>query len=279
MALAERVIPSNTATAALRRVAFQLVDATDLITPEDITVTDVKVSLSIDGGTPANSTNDIVKVSGTTGLYYLELTQSEANQTAGVEIWGTLAPSGCARTFLKATIGPAGVFAATVDLADGGITAAKFAASAITATVLADNAITANKIASDAIAAAKIASGAITSAKFASGAITSTVLASNAIGASQIASNAITDAKINTAALTAAKFGASAITSTVLADNAITDAKIASNAITAAKVAAAALPSSKFDAADPVPTNVVEINDAEVTGDGTSGDLWRGVAP
>jgi hypothetical protein len=157
-----RVIPSNSATAALRRIAFTLVDATDLITPEDITVTGVKVSLSIDGGTPANSTNDIVKVAGSTGEYYLELTQAEANQTAGAVVRGTLTPSGCALAKMEAQIGPAEVFAATVTIADGGLTAAKFAASAITSTVLADNAITAAKIAGDAITDAKIAASAVT---------------------------------------------------------------------------------------------------------------------
>jgi hypothetical protein len=157
-----RIIPSNSATAALRRIPFTLVDATDLFTPEDITVTDVKVSLNINGGSPANSTNDIVKVAGATGEYYLELTQSEANQTAGALIRGTLAPSGCALSKIEAQIGPAEVFADTVALADGGITAAKFAANAITATVIAADAIGASELASDAIA--EIQSGLATAA-------------------------------------------------------------------------------------------------------------------
>jgi hypothetical protein len=105
-----RTIPSNTATATLRRIPFTLVDATDLITPEDITVTGVKVSLSVDGGTPANSTNDIVKVNGATGDYYLELTQTEANQTAGAMVRGTLTPSGCAMTKIHAQIATGDVF-------------------------------------------------------------------------------------------------------------------------------------------------------------------------
>ena len=106
-----QVIPSNTATAALRRIAFTLVDATDLITPEDITVTGVKADLSIAGGTPAASTNDIVKVDGADGEYYLELTQAEANQSAGSVVRGWLTPSGCALTKFVAQIGPAGVMA------------------------------------------------------------------------------------------------------------------------------------------------------------------------
>lgn len=113
-----RIIPSNTATATLRRIPFTLVDATDLVTPEDITVSGEKVSLDIDGGTPANSTNDIVKVTGATGDYYLELTQSEANQTAGAMIRGTLTPSGCAMTKIQAQIGTADIFAAAITAAD-----------------------------------------------------------------------------------------------------------------------------------------------------------------
>jgi hypothetical protein len=95
-----------------------LTDATDLITPEDITVTGVKVSLSLNGATPANSTNDIVKVSGATGLYYLELTQPEANQTAGAKYVGTLQPSGCARAFVAFEIGAAGMYDAPITTTD-----------------------------------------------------------------------------------------------------------------------------------------------------------------
>lgn len=99
------VIPKNTATAAERRLPFVLVDSTDLVTPKDITVTGVKVSLSFGGGTVANSTNDIVKVDGATGRYYVELTQTEANNAVG-PVHGTLAPSTCARAYLEAMIGP-----------------------------------------------------------------------------------------------------------------------------------------------------------------------------
>jgi hypothetical protein len=108
-------IPSNTATAALRRIPFTLVDATDKFTPEDITVTGVKATLSFGGGTPAASTNDIVKVNGTNGEYYIELTQSEANQTAGTAVRGYLTPSGCALTKFSAQIGASAMYAAIVD--------------------------------------------------------------------------------------------------------------------------------------------------------------------
>lgn len=96
-------IPKNSATAAERRVPFVLVDATDLITPEDISVTGVKVSLSFGGGTAANSTNDIVKVDGATGRYYVELTQAEANTAIGA-VHGYLKPTGCAACYPEAEI-------------------------------------------------------------------------------------------------------------------------------------------------------------------------------
>ncbi len=99
------IIPKNTATAVERRIPFVLVDATDLITPEDISVTGVKVSMSIGGASAASSTNDIVKIEGSTGRYYIELTQTEANGSAGAMVFGHLAPSGCARAYPLAQIG------------------------------------------------------------------------------------------------------------------------------------------------------------------------------
>ena len=104
-------IPKNTATAALRRVSFTLVDATDLVTPEDITVTGEKPDLSVAGGTPTASTNDIVKVDGTDGEYYLEFTQAEVNVDAGTVIRGWIQPSGCALTKFAVQIVPAGATA------------------------------------------------------------------------------------------------------------------------------------------------------------------------
>lgn len=111
------VIPQNTATAALRRIPFVLVDATDFATPEDITVTGVKASLSFGGGTAANSTNDVVKVDGASGRYYLELTQTEANNALG-PVHGTLQPTGCARAYLAAIIGPSTVMTAASSTSD-----------------------------------------------------------------------------------------------------------------------------------------------------------------
>lgn len=107
-------IPRNTATAVERRIPFVLVDATDFVTPEDITVTGVKVALSFGGAADVNSTNDIVKVDGALGMYYIELTQTEANNAPG-PIHGHLQPSGCARTYIEAQIGPSGMYSAVVD--------------------------------------------------------------------------------------------------------------------------------------------------------------------
>jgi hypothetical protein len=98
----------------LRRIPFTLVDATDLTTPEDITVTNVKATLSLAGATPAASTNDIVKVNGAAGEYYVELTQAESNQTAGSFVRGWLTPPGCALSKFEAQIGPSDTFAAAL---------------------------------------------------------------------------------------------------------------------------------------------------------------------
>jgi hypothetical protein len=109
------VIPKNSANAGERRIPFVLVDATDLITPEDITVTGVKVQLSFAGATDAASTNDIVKVDGAQGMYYIELTQTEANTAYGA-VHGYLKPTGCAACYPFAQIGPEGIYSATVDV-------------------------------------------------------------------------------------------------------------------------------------------------------------------
>ena len=111
------VIPKNSATATDRRIPFVLRDATDLITPEDITVTGVKVALSFAGAADANSTNDIVKVDGTFGMYYIELTQTEANNVVG-SIHGYLKPTGCAATYIEGQIGPSTALTAASTSAD-----------------------------------------------------------------------------------------------------------------------------------------------------------------
>lgn len=125
-----------------------------------------------------------------------------------------------------------------------------------------------------------IATGGIAAASFAAGAIDAAAIATDAIGSNEIAAGAVT--KIQAGLATPTNITAGTITTATnvttvngLAANVITATSIASNAITAAKVATAALPSAKFDEADPVPTNVVEINDVVVIGAGTSGNKWR----
>lgn len=109
-------IPQNSATASKRRIYFQLVDATDLKTPEDISVTGVKVSLSFNGGAFANSTNDIVKIGA--GLdYYIELTQAESNTAVG-SVRGRLQPTGCALEIIQATIVADDIFVASPTVTD-----------------------------------------------------------------------------------------------------------------------------------------------------------------
>ena len=107
------IIPRNTAVAGYRRIYFTLVDSSDFVTPEDIAVTGVKANLSFNGGAPAASTNDIVKVAGTVGEYYIELTQPESNTALGI-IRGWLAPAGCALTKFQGTIVSDDVFAAAL---------------------------------------------------------------------------------------------------------------------------------------------------------------------
>ncbi len=126
-----RVIPSNTATASLRRAYFTLRDTAG--DPVDITVTGVKSTVSVDGGTPGAATDDIVKVSGTIGLYYQELTQPEVNQTAGALIAGSLAPSGTVLAEWQVQIGPSSSFSTTVVLEDNSLTSAKVADNAFDA--------------------------------------------------------------------------------------------------------------------------------------------------
>lgn len=130
------IIPRNSATAADRRIPFFLFDATDLITPEDITVSGVKVSLSFGGAAAANSTNDIVKVDGATGRYYVELTQAESN-VAPCAVIGYLKPTGCAACYPTAQIAASTVYMATAsaaDIAEAVVTAEKDALDGFLAT-------------------------------------------------------------------------------------------------------------------------------------------------
>lgn len=96
-------IPLNTATASKRRIHFAIVED-DGLTFSDLTVTGVKVPLTFADGTEANSTNDIVKES--VGKFYIELTQSEANDGLGI-VFGHFVPSSCLPVIIEAYIVPA----------------------------------------------------------------------------------------------------------------------------------------------------------------------------
>lgn len=102
-----RTIPRATTTAALRRIHITLVDATDRVTPEDINPSGVKPTLTIDGATPAPGNQDLVKVSGTVGEYYVQLTEAEVTHPLNTVIRGWVQPAGCALTKFEAQIGAA----------------------------------------------------------------------------------------------------------------------------------------------------------------------------
>lgn len=229
-------IPKNTATAVERRIPFLLFDETDLITPEDITVTGVKVDLSFGGAADAPSTNDIVKVDGTRGMYYLELTQTEANNANG-PVQGYLKPTGCAACYIEAQIGPAGLYGSTVVLEDGSLTNAKFA----------DNAIDADVLASNTIANAKIADGALTAAK----------LASDTITAAKIAADAFTAAKFASDVTTEFQSGLATAAALATVDTVVDAIQAKTDSLT-------------FTQAGHVDANVQRVNDVAITGNGSS---------
>lgn len=224
------VIPSNTATAALRRIPFTLVDATDLYTPEDVTVTGVKVSLNLSGGTPANSTNDIVKVAGSTGEYYIELTQAEANQTAGTYVRGTLTPTGCALAKLEAQIGPSDVFTVIV------ATSAQ-ASSTLSAT---------------------------TSSATQQSTAESTTLSTLALRPTSTALSTVESTSLSAITIRATSAQASTTGSTT-ASVAASAALLVPSGVLSAAVSASGLYA-----------HVRQINGAAVSGNGTSGNKWRG---
>jgi hypothetical protein len=113
-------IPRNTATAVERRIPFVLVTAADVMVPANINVAGVKVDLSFGGAADVPSTNDIVKVNGPKGMYYIELTQTEANNAPG-SVHGFCQPATCAPSYLEAQIGASDILTnapTTVAIAD-----------------------------------------------------------------------------------------------------------------------------------------------------------------
>jgi hypothetical protein len=202
----EIVRQKNVAT----RIVFPLVDADgDLVS--GATSPDSEIDQWADGANPtgfADCTNEATEI-GSTGIYYLSLTQTEMNEDYIV----VQIKSGTAKTqviLIRTLVGDplnlattddggainvaTGVVEAQVKSIDANaITATSIASDAITAAKIATGAIDADAIADNAIDAAAIASGAITSAKFAAGAITATVIATDAIDADALAADAIAE--------------------------------------------------------------------------------------
>ena len=278
-----RVIPANSTTPALRRIFFTLVDATDLRTPEDITVTGVRPTGSVDGATPSTFTNDIVKVNGANGEYYIELTQAETNQPTGSVIRGWLTPSGCALSKFEAQIGGSAVFSATPD-----VNVTSIANNTITAASIATDAITASKVASDAVA--EIQNGVVLAAVTHTGATIPTVSTVNGLAA-----NTITAASIATGAFTAPKFAAGAFDAvwTVTTRSLSTFGTLVSDVATAVWSAVtrtlttfgtvgtdvtairARTDNLTFTVTGQVDANVQSINDTTIVGNGSTGNEFR----
>jgi hypothetical protein len=256
-------------------------------------VADVKIS--VNGGAPAALNGSATLTHRHTGYYSLALTATDLATVGSAElvmddtvnampmkvltvieeavydVW--FAASATGAVLLQAT--QTGVTIPTV-------TTVGTATAVTTVNGLAAGVITATSIAADAITAAKIADGAIDAATFAAG----------AINAASIAADAITDAKVAADVTIASVTGAvgsvtgavGSVTGSVggnvtgsvgsVATGGITAASFAADAITAAKVAAdvgTEIAGAVLTAADanPIASNVQEINDVPITGDGS----------
>jgi len=185
---------------------------------------DTKISL--DGGSPANTTNTPTAVSGTwqgskVPLYSLALTSGE--MTAAQICILVIEDSGTAwadQMILIETYGNAiAEHAFDLDTAVQDVNVQSMDANTVTSTSIENSAIT----------DAKIATGAITTAKFGGGAIDSTVLAADSIGASQIAANAIGSAELATGAITSDQIAAGALSNAAFAAAALADGNFAAD--------------------------------------------------
>jgi len=160
--MSTRDINLNESTAALRRVYFFCVDATDGQTPETGEDTG-QPEISTNGGAFTSTGIGTLNTLGD-GWYYAELTQAAVNGS----IRDAIQPRYKSANTLEAFGTFVTVVAATPDvnvasITAGAIAAASFAANAITSTVVADNFITAAKLASNVLTSAKFATDALTS--------------------------------------------------------------------------------------------------------------------
>jgi hypothetical protein len=222
------------------RIVFPIVDADgDFVT--GASSLDSEIDTFADGSNPdgfTDCTNEATEI-GTTGIYYLNLTQSEMNNDyIVVQVKTGTAGAKTQMILIQTIVGDVSLLATTDD---GG--AINVASGIVEAQVksIDNNAITASSIASDAITAAKIATGAIDADAIADNAIDAGAIAADAITAAKIADNAIDAGAIASNAITSAKIASGAITSSTFAAGAIDAAAIAANAIGASELASDAV--------------------------------------
>lgn len=227
-------------------IVFPLVDADgDLVT--GASSLDSEIDAFADGSAPdgfADCTNEATEI-GTTGNYYLSLTNTELNQDY-VIIQTKSASAKTQVILIRTLVGDPLNFAVTDD--GGAINVTGGAVDTVTTTTTATNVTTVNGIASGAITAAAIATDAIGAAEIADGAIDAGALAADTITAAKIAADAIGASELATDAIGAAELAADAITSSEVADGAIDAGALATDTITAAKIAADSIGASEIAA-------------------------------
>jgi predicted phage tail protein len=136
----------------------------------------------------------------------------------------------------------------TSKIADGAITTDKLAANSITAAQIVAGTITADKFAAGAIGAASIDAGSITTAMLGANIVTANKIAANTITANEIAANTITASQIAASTITANQIASGTITATQIAANTITAGQIAANTITASQIAALTITAAQIAA-------------------------------
>lgn len=189
-------------------IVFPLVDADgDLVT--GATSLDSEIDAFADGTAPdgfADCTNEATEI-GTTGNYYLSLTNTELNQDY-VIIQTKSASAKTQVILIRTLVGDPLLFAVTDD--GGAINVTGGAVDTVTTTTTATNVTTVNGIASGAITATAIATDAIGSAEIADGAIDAGALAADTITAAKIAADSIGASEIAASAITSSEFAQSA---------------------------------------------------------------------
>jgi hypothetical protein len=140
----------------------------------------------------------------------------------------------------------------------------RYAASAVTIGIPDDNTVTTAKIADGSITAAKFAAGAISNASIPDNSITTAKLVNGTIITVDLADDAVTTAKIADAQITTALIADDAVTTALIADAQITTALIADDAVTADKLANSI--NSAITANTAKVTNAITTHTGDVTG-------------